>query len=101
MEHCAGGVGMSQGKGSASRPMSVSPDVYRNSYNRIFRKTPEPPPPSPEVVMLCPACNGDGRVDRSCSRHSGCACDCEVRPSTETCDQCNGEGTIEGPDADI
>ena len=93
-------LNVSQGKGSASRPMSVSQDVYRNSYNRIFRGAPEPLPPL-EVVMPCPACDGEGSVDRSCSRHSGCACDCEVRPSTETCDRCNGDGTIEGPDADI
>lgn len=68
---------MSQGKGSASRPMSVSPDVYRNSYNRIFRGASELSPPYPEVVMLCPACDGEG------------------------CDRCNSHGTIKGPDARV
>jgi hypothetical protein len=68
---------MSQGKGSNSRPMRVSPDVYRNSYNRIFRNAPEPPPPYPEVVMLCFACDKEG------------------------CDRCNGHGTVKGPDAGV
>jgi len=48
-----------------------------------------------DYMVECRACEGYGYVDRSCSRHSGCSCDCEVRPSTETCDRCNGEGRVE------
>lgn len=51
--------------------------------------------PMSEGMMTCPDCEGEGSVDRSCSRHSGCSCDCEVRPSTETCNRCNGDGRVE------
>ena len=47
-----------------------------------------------EYMVTCAACDGEGSVDRSCSRHGG-GCDCEVRPSTMTCDRCNGEGRVE------
>jgi len=50
--------------------------------------------PMSEGMMTCPDCDGEGSVDRSCSRH-GNGCDCEVRPSTMTCDRCNGDGVVE------
>jgi DnaJ-class molecular chaperone len=52
-----------------------------------------------DYLVECPDCEGYGYVNRSCSRHSSSNCDCEVRPSTMTCDRCNGEGRVEEGDA--
>jgi len=45
--------------------------------------------------QTCPVCHGEGEVDNYCRRHGGMSCDCEVRPSTVTCERCNGDKTVE------
>ena len=54
-----------------------------------------------DYMVVCSACNGDGEVDNSCSRHPSMNCDCAVRPSTVTCDRCNGDGRVEEIPEDV